>query len=108
MMAVFLCSVVGERGSTPNHRIYFQILSNLVKSLPSLVASNEKVIMAKKSIRRPDSEDFEIMEDNKKAGTIRIKPSGILWKPKGKQSFFGVTVEEFAEFAEQNGKKQDK
>lgn len=64
--------------------------------------------MAKKSIRRPLFEEFEITEDGSVIGTIRIKPSGILWSPKGKHSWFGVSVEQFAEFAEANGKKQKK
>ena len=28
-------------------------------------------------------------------GTIRIKPSTVLWKPKGKQKFLSVTLESF-------------
>jgi hypothetical protein len=69
--------------------------------------------MAKKSLRRPEIEDFDIMEPDANGkpavvGTVRVKPSGILWRPKGKHSFFGVTVEQFAEFAEKNGRKQAK
>jgi hypothetical protein len=64
--------------------------------------------MAKKTIKRPLFEDFEIQEDAKAVGTIRIKPSGILWSPKGKHDWYGVSVEQFAEFAEANGKKQKK
>ncbi|KUR72344.1 hypothetical protein AQZ52_03505 [Novosphingobium fuchskuhlense] len=61
----------------------------------------------KKEIRRSKSEDFEIIEEEGgKVGTVRIKPSGILWKPKGKHKWLGVSVEEFAEFAEKNGKEQ--
>lgn len=62
--------------------------------------------MAKKEIRRGQSEDFEIVENGSKVGTVRIKPSGILWKSSGKHSWYGVTVEQFAEFAEKFGKKQ--
>jgi hypothetical protein len=64
--------------------------------------------MAKKSIRRSQSEDFEIVENNRKVGTVRIKPSGILWKPKGKQKWFGISVEDFSNFAEKQGKEQSK
>lgn len=59
-----------------------------------------------KEIKRAQSEDFEIYEDGNKVGTVRIKPSGILWKAKGKQSWFGVSLEKFAEFAVQHGKEQ--
>ena len=66
--------------------------------------------MARKSIRRAESEDFDIMEPDdtgkhRVVGTVRIKPSGILWRPKNKQSFFAVTIEDFGEFAEAKGKK---
>ena len=64
--------------------------------------------MAKKTIKRSQSEDFEIVEDDGKVGTVRIKPSGILWKAKGKHKWIGVTVEQFAAFAEENGKEQEK
>lgn len=66
--------------------------------------------MAKKSIKRSVSEDFVIMEEgNGKVGTIRIKPSGILWKPKGKSAkWFSVTVEEFAKFAKKKNKTVEK
>ena len=69
--------------------------------------------MAKKTVRRAEFEDFDIMEPNANGkesvvGTVRVKPSGILWRSKGKHTFFGVSVEQFAEFAEQNGKKQVK
>jgi hypothetical protein len=64
--------------------------------------------VASKEFRRPQSEDFEIMEQGTKVGTVRIKPSGILWKPKGKHSWFGLTVEEFSKLAEKHGKEQDK
>jgi hypothetical protein len=69
--------------------------------------------MAKKTMRRSEFEDFDIMEPNAAGkesvvGTVRVKPSGILWRAKGKHQFFGVTVEQFAEFAERSGKKQAK
>ncbi len=72
--------------------------------------------MGKKRIRRTDFEDFEILEEvgdkNEKkpvkVGTVRVKPSGILWKPAGKQSWFGVSVQQFADFAEASGKLQEK
>jgi len=64
--------------------------------------------MAKKEIRRAQSEDFVIYEDDAKFGELRVKPSGILWKAKGKHSWKGVTIEQFAAFAEKEGKDQDK
>ena len=48
--------------------------------------------MARLSIRRPESEDFDIVSEGKMVGSVRIKPSGILWRPKGKHSWFGVSI----------------
>ena len=62
----------------------------------------------KKTIKRSQSEDFEIFEAGGKVGTVRVKPSGISWKPKGKQKWLNVSVEEFAEFAESSGKVKAK
>ncbi len=56
--------------------------------------------MARKSIGWVGYEDFKILEDGATVGTIRINPSGIRWKPKGKHSWLKVTIEEFAELAE--------
>ncbi|SER56822.1 hypothetical protein SAMN05216548_1268 [Faunimonas pinastri] len=64
--------------------------------------------MGKKTIQRAQSEDFEILEDGKKIGTVRVKASGLLWSPKGKHSWFRVSVEQFAEFAEESGTPQKK
>jgi hypothetical protein len=56
-----------------------------------------------------ESEDFEIVDGaGRVVGNIRVKPNGILWKSKGKHKWWGVAMEKFAEFAEQNGKLQQK
>ena len=34
--------------------------------------------------------------NGKVVGTIRIKPSGVLWKPKGKGKYFRKSLEDFA------------
>jgi hypothetical protein len=54
-------------------------------------------------------EDFEILDGRgNKVGEIRVKPSGILWAPKGTHDWFGVDLKRFAKFMEENGKKQKK
>jgi len=54
-------------------------------------------------------EDFEIVDDKgTKIGEIRVKPSGVLWAPKGAHRWLGVDLKKFAEFMEQNGKEQKK
>jgi hypothetical protein len=54
----------------------------------------------------PDSYDFEIGDatTGNKIGEIRIKPSSILWKPKGKQKYSAISLDEFAEWITTNGK----
>jgi len=54
-------------------------------------------------------EDFEIVDgETKRVGAIRVKPSGVLWQPKGKHGWFGVDRATFAAFMEKNGKEQRK
>jgi hypothetical protein len=65
--------------------------------------------MAVNSFRPRKFEDFEIVDDeNKVVGHIRVKPSGVLWAPSNAKVWYGVQLQKFAEFMEQNGKKQDK
>lgn len=35
---------------------------------------------------------------DKPIGTIRIKPSSILWKPKGKGKYYAVSIEDFRDW----------
>jgi len=54
-------------------------------------------------------EDFEIVDDdNKVVGHIRVKPSGVLWAQSNAKVWYGVSLKDFADYMEQNGKKQDK
>lgn len=41
-------------------------------------------------------------------GKIRVKPSGISWRPKGSQNWYRVDLESFASFTIKNGTKQKK
>ncbi len=51
----------------------------------------------KNSFASPDFIEEVVLDENgNKVGTIRIKPSGILWKPSGKQSFCSVPLDKFA------------
>lgn len=40
-------------------------------------------------------EEIILDSDKRVIGTIRIKPSGILWKPSGKGSYLSVSLEVF-------------
>jgi hypothetical protein len=54
-------------------------------------------------------EDFVIVDDvDARVGWIRVKPSGVLWAPKGARKWFGVDLATFAEFMEKKGKLQRK
>jgi len=46
----------------------------------------------------PESYDHTIYEKatEKKVGELRIKPSSILWKPKGARKYFSVSLDDFA------------
>jgi len=65
--------------------------------------------MAKNSFRSQKFYDLEIVNDSGEVvGNVRVKPSGILWAPKGSHSWYGVSLDDFAKFALANGKKQKK
>jgi hypothetical protein len=64
--------------------------------------------MAKKEFGGSTAVDLEIFEDGKKIGALRIKPNALLWKAKGKQKYWSVSVEAFAAFAMEKGKETEK
>jgi hypothetical protein len=61
-----------------------------------------------KEFRARQFDDFEILENQQMVGTVRVKPSGILWSPRGSHSWFRIGIEEFGEYAQKHGTKQDK
>jgi hypothetical protein len=63
--------------------------------------------VATNSFRPRKYEDHSIVDDSKRVvGHIRVKPSGMLWSPKGGHDWYGVSLAAFADFMEANGKKQ--
>lgn len=65
--------------------------------------------MAVNSFRPRKFEDFEIIDEaDKVVGHIRVKPSGICWAPVNAKKWFGVGLDEFATYIEENGKSQKK
>jgi hypothetical protein len=53
--------------------------------------------------------DHEIVDESLTViGHIRVKPSGVLWAPKGSHNWHRVSLEDFAAFMEKNGSKQKK
>jgi hypothetical protein len=52
----------------------------------------------------PGSYDHEIGDAQwRKVGKLRVKPSSILWKPKGQQKYFAVSIDDFAEWIKGKG-----
>ena len=65
--------------------------------------------MSKNNFRPQKFYDLEIInEQSLLVGKIRVKPSGILWSPKGSHTWLGVDLKSFAAFMEETGKKQQK
>jgi len=64
--------------------------------------------MPAKEFSAPVSQDFQILEGGKMYGTLRVKPSTLMWKPKGAHSWHGVAIEDFGEWVKKTGKQMDK
>jgi len=48
---------------------------------------------------RPHHYDHDIVnEKGSKVGTIRVKPTGVLWKPKSAMKFYAVPLDRFVEW----------
>ena len=62
-------------------------------------ASDPKAAVVPKytnSFRTPVHTDEEILDaDGNKLGEIRLKPSSVLWKPKGAHKYFSVDLDSF-------------
>lgn len=52
--------------------------------------------------------DLKIGSDEGIIGVLRVKPSSILWKPKGGQKFLSVPLDEFREWIKTKGKPVNK
>jgi hypothetical protein len=65
--------------------------------------------MAKK-FGETTSQDFEIFDETdgewEKFGTLRVRPSGLLWAPKGSHVWFRLSIEDFGDLAQRHGTKQ--
>jgi len=67
--------------------------------------------MAKNSLRRPELIDTEIEDENGKLiGTVRVKPTSILWAPNDAKKWRRVSLAKFIEWIEDknNGELVDK
>jgi hypothetical protein len=48
---------------------------------------------------RPVHYDHDILDENdKKVGTLRVKPTSVLWKPAHARKFFNVSLDRFADW----------
>lgn len=65
--------------------------------------------MATNSFKSRKFEDHQIVDAKGKiVGHIRVKPSGVLWSPKGGKDWYGISLDKFAAFMEEHGRKQEK
>jgi hypothetical protein len=65
--------------------------------------------MSINSFRPRKFEDFEIVDAaSEVVGHIRVKPSGILWAPKGAHVWHGLSLKRFAELVQEHGTRQKK
>lgn len=85
------------------HIAFLEMFTILI--LQKISPEEENNVMAKKTFKASVSQDFEIIEVGKKIGSLRVKPNSISWKPKSGQIWYNVTLDSFALFAEENGKK---
>lgn len=55
----------------------------------------------KNRFKEPQQYDHEIIdEDGAKVGEVRVTPTSIKWKPKGKHKYLQVSLRRFAEWIE--------
>jgi hypothetical protein len=71
-------------------------------------AIRRRKALAKKEFNVPEFAQFEIKEGGAVFGTVRVKPSGILWAPKNSHYWFKLGIEKFGTLAETHGTKQKK
>lgn len=88
-------------------------LSSLVATLPrqftTLPAINGHRAFRRAKPLSPKFHDFTILDAaSSKVGEIRVKPSGVLWAPKGAHEWYGVDLDTFKNFMETQGKRQKK
>ena len=58
--------------------------------------TRRKKVRRKNSFGSPKYVDHVINNsDRAKKGTLRVKPSGVAWKPAGKQRFHAVSLDQF-------------
>ena len=77
--------------------------------------ATKKAVQAKGGTRRVNSfspskvADHTIVDaDGKVVGHIRVKPSGVLWSPRDGKVWYGLSLDQFARYATESGKKQKK
>ena len=62
---------------------------------------------SKNEFKRQDAVDLDIVsaENRTAVGSLRIKPSSILWKPSREQQYYIISLDKFSEWIKANGKK---
>lgn len=62
----------------------------------------------KKEFVAPQSQDFTILDQKATIGHLRVKPNAICWRAPNQQRYNQVSIDEFAKFAVENGKRVSK
>jgi hypothetical protein len=62
----------------------------------------------KYQFERPEHHEIVIVDDGKAVGTLRVKPSTILWKAKGKHDYLSVSLDDFAKWIADPATKANK
>jgi hypothetical protein len=52
--------------------------------------------------------EIENVSDGSMFGTLRVKPVSLLWMPSNGKEFRSINIEDFAKWAEENGKRVKK
>jgi hypothetical protein len=64
--------------------------------------------MAKMTFGAPVSQTFTIKEGKKVFGTLRVRPSGVLWKPRSAQVWYALSMDELGVLAVKHGTQMAK
>jgi hypothetical protein len=81
---------------------------NLVQPQSSNL-SGDHITMSVNNFKPRKFEDHTLVDnDGKIVGHVRVKPSGILWAPSNSKVWYGISIETFASWMEEYGKRQKK
>jgi hypothetical protein len=69
-------------------------------------STQREAIRMAKYVGARRSEDFEIKENHKVVGTLRVKPSGILWAPTRSHGWYGIGIDKLGTYLKEHGTRR--